>query len=327
MNTSTGKKAKVSRMVRMHSADMEEISEVGSGDIFALFGVDCASGETFCDLNTNLNMTSMHVPEPVMSLTIKPKKQDQLDLFLKALARFQREDPTFLVKQNEESEEIIISGMGELHLFVYCERMKREYDIDLIVGNPTVNYRESIAEKASFNYLHKKQSGGAGQYARVVGYMEPINDSIDDPSADLSTVFEDATIGNNVPNEYIPAIEKAFHDCCKKGPKTGYPVVGVRYVLKDGQTHVVDSSSMAFQIATKFSFREAFTNADPQILEPIMDVEVTVPTEYQSNIMSQLVKRRGTITNTQTKTGLFIINADVPLAAMFGYATELRGAT
>jgi elongation factor G len=170
--------------------------------------------------------------------------------------------------------------MGELHLFVYCERMKREYDIDLIVGNPTVNYRESIAEKASFNYLHKKQSGGAGQYARVVGYMEPINDSIDDPSADLSTVFEDATIGNNVPNEYIPAIEKAFHDCCKKGPKTGYPVVGVRYVLKDGQTHVVDSSSMAFQIATKFSFREAFTNADPQILEPIMDVEVTVPTEY-----------------------------------------------
>ncbi len=247
-------------------------------------------------------------------------------MFLKALARFQREDPTFLVKQNEESEEIIISGMGELHLFVYCERMKREYDIDLIVGNPTVNYRETISEKASFNYLHKKQSGGAGQYARVIGYMEPINETMD-AKADLSTVFEDATVGNNVPNEYIPAIEKAFHDCCKKGPKTGYPVVGVRYVLKDGQTHVVDSSSMAFQIATKYSFREAFQAADPQILEPIMDVEVTVPSEYQSNIMSQLVKRRGTITNTQTKTGLFIINADVPLSAMFGYATELRGAT
>lgn len=280
MNTSTGKKAKVSRMVRMHSADMEDVSEIGSGDIFALFGVDCASGETFCDLNTHLNMTPMHVPEPVMSLTIKPKKQDQLDMFLKALARFQREDPTFLVKQNEESEEIIISGMGELHLFVYCERMKREYDIDLIVGNPTVNYRESIDMKAAFNYLHKKQSGGAGQYAKVIGYMEPINESIDDPNADLSNVFEDATTGNNVPNEYIPAIEKAFHDCCKKGPKTGYPVVGVKYVLKDGNTHVVDSSSMAFQIATKYSFREAFKNADPQILEPIMDVEVTVPSEY-----------------------------------------------
>ena len=143
----------------------------------------------------------------------------------------------------------------------------------------------------------------------------------------MSCVFEDATTGNNVPNEYIPSIEKAFHECTKKGPKTGYPVVGCRYVLTDGQTHVVDSSTMAFQIATKYSFREAFENADPQILEPIMDVEVTVPIECQSSIMSQLVKRRGTITNTQTKTGLFIINADVPLAAMFGYATELRGAT
>ena len=327
MNTSTGKKAKVSRMVRMHSADMEDVNEVGSGDIFALFGVDCASGETFCDLNTQYSMTSMHVPEPVMSLTIKPKKQELLDPFLKALVRFQREDPTFLVQQNEESEEIIISGMGELHLFVYCERMKREYDIDLIIGNPTVNYRESIGAKAKFNYLHKKQSGGAGQYARVIGFMEPVNEDIDDEDADLTCVFEDGTTGNNVPNEYIPSIEKAFHECTKKGPKTGYPVVGCRYVLTDGQTHVVDSSTMAFQIATRYSFREAFKAADPTILEPIMDVEVTVPAEYQSNIMSQLVKRRGTITNTQTKTGLFIINSDVPLSAMFGYATELRGAT
>ena len=217
--------------------------------------------------------------------------------------------------------------MGELHLFVYCERMKREYDIDLIIGNPTVNYRESIGAKAKFNYLHKKQSGGAGQYARVIGFMEPVNEDIDDEDADLTCVFEDGTTGNNVPNEYIPSIEKAFHECTKKGPKTGYPVVGCRYVLTDGQTHVVDSSTMAFQIATRYSFREAFKAADPTILEPIMDVEVTVPAEYQSNIMSQLVKRRGTITNTQTKTGLFIINSDVPLSAMFGYATELRGAT
>ena len=246
MNTNTGKKAKVSRMVRMHSADMEDVNEVGAGDIFALFGVDCASGETFCDLNTQLNMTSMHVPDPVMSLTIKPKKQEELDAFLKALSRFQREDPTFVVKQNEESEEIIISGMGELHLFVYCERMKREYDIDLIVGNPTVNYRETIGQKAKFNYLHKKQSGGAGQYARVIGYMEPVNEDGMDEEADLSCMFKDATTGNNVPNEYIPSIEKAFHECTKKGPKTGYPVVGCRYVLTDGQTHVVDSSSMAF---------------------------------------------------------------------------------
>lgn len=156
LNTANGKKCKISRMVRMHAAQMEDISDAGAGDFFAFFGVDCASGETFCDITKKYAMTSMHVPEPVMSLTIKPKKQSDLDNFLKALVRFQREDPTFTVKQNEESEEIIISGMGELHLFVYCERMKREYDVELVVGNPTVNYRETIGKKASFNYVHKK---------------------------------------------------------------------------------------------------------------------------------------------------------------------------
>jgi len=246
MNTNTGKKVKVSRMVRMHSADMEDINEAGAGDIFALFGVDCASGETFCDTDVKLTMTEMHVPDPVMSLTVKPKRVEDLDGFLKALARFVREDPTFTVNHNQESEEIIISGMGELHLFVYCERIKREYDVDIIIGNPTVNYRESIGQKAEFTYLHKKQSGGAGQYAKVIGYVEPINEDITDPDANMSNVFKTALVGQNIPNEYVPAIEKAFHEFCKKGPKTGYPVVGMRYVLRDGNTHVVDSSSMAF---------------------------------------------------------------------------------
>jgi len=175
--------------------------------------------------------------------------------------------------------------MGELHLFVYCERMKREYDVDLIVGNPTVNYRETVKQRANFSYTHKKQSGGAGQYAKVVGYIEPLNESINDEDADMSTIFKDDTVGNNVPNEYIPSIEKAFHEVCKKGPKTGYPVVGCRYVLTDGKTHEVDSSTMAFAIATRDSFRKAYEEADPTILEPIMDVEVTVPAEYQSGIM------------------------------------------
>lgn len=246
VNTNTGKKVKVSRMVRMHSAEMEDINECGAGDIFALFGVDCASGESFCELNNNYQMTEMHVPEPVMSLTIKPKRNEDLDSFLKALNRFQREDPTFTVNHNMESEEIIISGMGELHLFVYCERIKREYDVDVIVGNPTVNYRETIGSKTSFNYLHKKQSGGAGQYAKVIGYVEPLNSDITAEDANLNNIFANKTEGMNIPNEYIPAIEKAFHEFCKKGPKTGYPVVGMRYVLTDGQTHVVDSSSMAF---------------------------------------------------------------------------------
>ena len=189
MNTNTGKKVKVSRMVRMHSADMEDISEAGAGDIFALFGVDCASGETFCDTDVKYQMTEMHVPDSVMSLTIKPKRIEDLDAFLKALARFQREDPTFTVNHNQENEEIIISGMGELHLFVYCERIKREYDVDIVVGNPTVNYRESISGRAEFTYLHKKQSGGAGQYAKVIGYVEPINEDITDEDANMQNVF------------------------------------------------------------------------------------------------------------------------------------------
>lgn len=311
----------------MHSADMEDINEAGAGDIFALFGVDCASGETFCDSDVKFQMTEMFVPDPVMSLTVKPKKVADLDAFLKALNRFQREDPTFTVQHNMESEEIIVSGMGELHLQIYCERIKREYDVAIDVGNPTVNYRESVGGKKTFNYLHKKQSGGAGQYARVIGYIEPINEDITEPDAEMGNIFVNATEGQNIPNEYVPAIEKAFHEFCKKGPKTGYPVVGMRYVLKDGQTHVVDSSSMAFQIATKYSCNTSFEGAQNLILEPIMDVEVTVPLEYQSGVMGQLVKRRGNVTNTETKAGLFILNADVPLAAMFGYATELRGST
>jgi elongation factor G len=234
LNANTKKKVKVSRMVRMHSADMEDIEEAGAGDIFALFGVDCASGETFCDPNANVQLTEMHVPDPVMSLTVKNKNVEDLDDFLKALNRFQREDPTFTVQHNQESEEIIISGMGELHLFVYCERIKREYGVDIVIGTPTVNYREAIGSKAQFSYLHKKQSGGAGQYAKVIGYVEPINSDITAADAELGNVFKNETEGQNVPNEYIPAIEKAFHEFCKRGPKTGYPVVGMRYALTDG---------------------------------------------------------------------------------------------
>jgi len=291
-----------------------------------MFGVDCASGETFTT-GSKLAMSTMHVPDPVMSLTIKPKDKNDLTKFLNALRRFEREDPTFTVAQNPESEEIIISGMGELHLFIYSERMKREYDIPVIVGNPTVNYRESITECYEFTYLHKKQSGGAGQYAKIMGRVEPNVEDITNPDADTSNVFIDATKGNNLPNEYIPAIEKAFHEATKKGPLTGYPVIGARFVLTDGKTHVVDSSQMAFSLATKGAFREAYLNGGGKILEPIMDVQVTVDAEFQQGIMGGLMKRRGNMTDTKTQDGMFIVNADVPLATMFGYATELRGQT
>ncbi|CAI2358758.1 unnamed protein product [Moneuplotes crassus] len=325
-NSATGEKIKLSRMVRMHSNEMEDISEAGPGDICAMFGVECASGETFTT-GSKLAMTSIHVPDPVMSLTIKPKDRNDLTKFLNALRRFEREDPTFVVAQNPESEEIIISGMGELHLFIYAERLRREYDIPVVVGNPTVNYRETVTEKYEFTYLHKKQSGGAGQYAKIMGYVEPNTEDITDPEADTSNLFIDATKGNNLPNEYIPAIEKAFYECCKKGPLTGYPVIGMKFVLTDGQVHVVDSSQMAFALATQGAFRESYSSGGGKILEPIMDVQVTVDADYQQGIMGGLMKRRGTMTDTKSQDGMFIVNADVPLATMFGYATELRGMT
>jgi len=269
----------------------------------------------------------MHVPDPVMSLTIKPKDKNDLTKFMNALRRFEREDPTFQVTQNPESDEILIAGMGELHLFIYSERMRREYDVPVIVGNPTVNYRETITEKYEFTYLHKKQSGGSGQYAKIIGYCEPNCDDISNPESDTSNLFVDKVKGNNLPNEYIPAIEKAFYDATKKGPLTGYPVIGCRFVLTDGQTHPVDSSQMAFGLATKGAFRDSYTNGGGKILEPVMNVEVTVDTQYQQGIMAGLMKRRGSITNSKTQDSFFIINADVPLSTMFGYATELRGQT
>ena len=272
-------------------------------------------------------MTSMHVPDPVMSLTIKPKKKEDLGRFMQALRRFEREDPTFRVAQNVESEETIISGMGELHLFIYSERLRREYDVPANVGSPSVNYRETVTVRYDFEYLHKKQSGGAGQYAKIMGYCEPNVPDITDPEADTQNVFVDDTQGNNLPNEYIPAIEKAFYEATKKGPLTGYPVIGCKFVLTDGQTHVVDSSQLAFSLATKGAFRECYTNGGGKILEPIMNVEVSVDLEYQSGIMGSLVKRRGNVTDTKIQQGMFILTADVPLAAMFGYATELRGMT
>jgi elongation factor G len=323
----TNKKVKVSRLVRMHSNEMEEIQDVQAGDIFAMFGIDCATGDTFTD-NVPVTLESMHVPEPVMSLSIRPKKSEYISKFIKAVARFQREDPTFRVSQNEETEEMIISGMGELHLQIYAERIRREYDIDVEIGNPNVNYRESIGARSSYNYLHKKQTGGSGQFARVIGYVEPLIADFDsDDSMGKGNIFVDATGGDAIPNEYIPAVEKAFHEACKRGPLTNSPVLGVKFVLENGQTHPVDSSSLAFGLATKYAFTSAFKTAEPILLEPIMTVEVTGPAEFQASIMNSISKRKGEITESVTKSSIFICTAEVPLSNMFGYATELRGLT
>ncbi|RKO91418.1 P-loop containing nucleoside triphosphate hydrolase protein [Blyttiomyces helicus] len=275
-NARNGKRVKVSRLVRMHSNEMEDVESVGSGEICALFGVDCASGDTFTDGQVSYAMTSMFVPQPVISLSIEPKGKETGN-FSKALNRFQREDPTFKVHVDADSKETIISGMGELHLEIYVERMKREYRVECVTGRPRVAFRETANKKVPFAYTHRKQTGGSGQFARITGYIEPIEVGEDG----IGIEFADETVGTNVPPQFIPAIEKGFFEACDKGAITGHPVTGMRMALVDGQAHAVDSSDLAFRLATIGAFREAFLKANPIVLEPIMEVNLSAPSEYQ----------------------------------------------
>ncbi|PRP84575.1 mitochondrial translation elongation factor G [Planoprotostelium fungivorum] len=324
-NVPEDKKVRVPRLVRMHAQSMEDISEIKAGDICGVFGMDCATGTTFT-AGQRINMTSMHVPEPVLSLSISTDKKGDTSTgpLGKALAKFQKEDPTFRVHTDVQSGETIISGMGELHLEIYVERIRREYGVKVNVGQPQVAYKETIQSKANYNYLHKKQTGGSGQYAKVIGYLEPIPFEGDK----INNEFVNATTGNNIPPNYIPACQKGFQEISAKGPLLDMPLTGVRMVLEDGQTHPVDSSELAFRTATINAFRENFENCDPVILEPIMKVEIQIPTEFQGNVMGMLTKRKGVIDSTeQGTTDYTTIIAEVPLAQMFGYSTELRSAT
>ncbi|MEE0133451.1 MAG: elongation factor G [Treponema sp.] len=318
-NTRSRKKFKVGRLVRMNSASMEDINEGVPGDIVALFGVDCASGDTFCSGGLNYAMTSMYVPEPVISLAITPKDKKSADQMAKALNRFTKEDPTFQTYVDPESNQTIIKGMGELHLDVYIERMKREYKCEVETGMPQVAYRESITQRAEFNYTHKKQTGGSGQYGRVAGFMEPIEDK--------DYEFVDSIKGGVIPNEYIPSCDKGFRASMTKGSLIGFPIVGVRCTINDGQSHPVDSSDIAFQVAAQGAFREAYSKAKPVILEPIMKVSLEGPTEFQGNIFAVINQRRGIIVSS-TEDGTFSrVEAEVPLSEMFGFSTVLRSLT
>ncbi len=318
-NTRSRKKFKVGRLVRMNSASMEDINEGVPGDIVALFGVDCASGDTFCSGGLNYAMTSMYVPEPVISLAITPKDKKSADQMAKALNRFTKEDPTFQTYVDPESNQTIIKGMGELHLDVYIERMKREYKCEVETGMPQVAYRESITQRAEFNYTHKKQTGGSGQYGRVAGFMEPIEDK--------DYEFVDSIKGGVIPNEYIPSCDKGFRASMTKGSLIGFPIVGVRCTINDGQSHPVDSSDIAFQVAAQGAFREAYSKAKPVILEPIMKVALEGPTEFQGNIFAVINQRRGIIVSS-TEDGTFSrVEAEVPLSEMFGFSTVLRSLT
>lgn len=319
----TGKRVKVPRLVRMHSDDMEDIESIGPGEICAIFGIECASGDTFTDGQTSLSMTSMFVPEPVISLAIKPEGTETPN-FSKALNRFKKEDPTFRVHVDAESQETIISGMGELHLEIYAERMKREYNVPCITGKPQVAFRETITAPSKFNYTHKKQTGGAGQFGRVIGSIEPEER---DPETGKDIRFENVVMSGNVPNNFIPAVEKGFLEAMEKGSLAGCPVSGVKYTLEDGAFHAVDSSELAFKLAAIGSFREAYKNASPVILEPIMTVEITAPVEFQGNIIGGVNQRRGTIIDTEVRDDEFTLIAEVSLNDMFGYSSALRGAT
>ena len=319
-NARTKKKVKVPRIVRMHSNEMEEISEIGAGEICAVFGVECASGDTFTDGTLGYSMTSMFVPDAVISLSIKPQDNKDLPNFSKAMARFQREDPTFRVHVDNESQETIISGMGELHLEIYVERMRREYRVACVTGQPQVAYRETVTDKVKFDHLLRKQTGGAGDYARVMGYMEP--------TGTLGAgEFVQQVVGGKISEKFLFACDKGFQLACQKGPLVGHPVIGTRMVINDGVTHITDSSEMAFKNATRQAFRKAFITARPQILEPLMKTTITAPNEFQGNIIGLLNKRNATINETDIGAEDFTLYADCSLNSMFGFSSLLRAAT
>jgi elongation factor G len=323
INTRTRKKFKVGRLVRMHADSMEDINEAYCGDIAALFGVDCASGDTFCHPSLNYSLTSMYVPRPVISLALNPVDKKSSDNMAKALNRFTKEDPTFTTYVDPESNQTIIQGMGELHLEVYVERMRREYKADVETDRPEVAYREAISQRADFNYTHRKQTGGSGQFARIAGYIEPFVATEDEQDYE----FVDMVKGGVIPTEFIPSCDKGFQQALQKGTQLGFPIVAVRAVVNDGAFHPVDSSDMAFQTAALSAFREAYEKASPIILEPIMKVVVEGPTEFQGNIFGSINQRRGIIVSSTEDGNTSIIEAEVPLSEMFGYSTNLRSLT
>jgi elongation factor G len=321
-NTRQRKRARISRILRVHADQKEDIDSASAGDIVAVMGIDCATGDTYCAEGTDLSLESIYAAEPVIDLSIQPQKRADYDKLAKALSRFMREDPTFRVHVDAETSETIISGMGELHLEIYVERIRREYKVDCTVGAPKVSYREAPTRETAFNYKHRKQTGGSGQYAHIVGALIPLGAEVAEPF-----VFENKVTGGRIPSEYIPSVEKGFRESLHKGPVAGYEVMGVHMRLDDGSYHDVDSSTMAFEICARDCFRETFRKSDPVLLEPIMKVEVEIPTEFQGPVTGTISSKRGVILGTESRSGYSVISAEVPLAEMFGYSNNLRSMT
>ncbi|MBL8868393.1 MAG: elongation factor G [Planctomycetaceae bacterium] len=322
VNQRTGRKERFSRIVRMHADKREEVDVAEAGDIVAIMGIDCATGETYSNERDYCTLESMFVPEPVIKVAVTPASRADADKMGKALARFRKEDPTFRVFNDEETSETIICGMGELHLDIYVERMRREYKVEVNVGAPKVSYREAPSEKVDFDYKHKKQSGGSGQFAHIKGTLSPI------PSeGEAAFEFEEHIVGGRIPKQFVPPVEKGFRDSLSKGPLAEFPVVGVRIDLNDGSYHDVDSSERAFYICACDCFRQTMREAKPVLLEPIMKVEIECPENFNGPVVGDVISRRGLVTQTDARDGISYISCELPLAETFGYSTDLRSMT
>ena len=319
INVRTNKKIKVGRLAKMHANNMEDITTATAGDIVALFGVDCALGDTFNSGDINYTMRESFVPKPIISLALNVKDSKDQEKLAKALSRFIKEDPTFKSHVDEETGETIVLGMGELHLNVYIERMRREYDVNLEVCEPRVSYRETLTKAVEFDYIHKKQSGGRGQFARIKGVLTH--------SGKDDNIFKDKIRGGNIPSQFLPGCEKGFLSAIVKGHLAGFPVVGVKMVLDDGDFHAVDSSQLAFEIATRAAFKENYHKAKPIILEPVMKVSIETPSEFRGNIMAIINQNRGLVLDTVIDNHFTRIDSEMPLSETFGLATQFRSVT
>jgi len=318
LNSVKDKKERVGRMLLMHSNSREDIKEAYAGDIVALAGLKLTTtGDTLCDPSHPIVLERMEFPEPVIEIAVEPKTKGDQEKMGAALARLAQEDPSFRVSSDDESGQTIIKGMGELHLDILVDRMKREFKVDANIGAPQVAYRETITKPSEVDYTHKKQSGGAGQFARVKMTISP-------GEAGTGFVFENKIVGGAIPKEYIPGVEKGIASVLDNGVLAGFPLLDIHVVLHDGAYHDVDSSVMAFEIAGRAAFREAAQSAAPKLLEPIMDVEVVTPEEYMGDVIGDLNSRRGQIAGTEARSNATVIKSKVPLANMFGYVSHLR---
>jgi len=324
INSTKGKKERIGKIFQMHSNKENPVDNVQAGHIYAVIGLkDTTTGDTLCDPNNQVVLESMTFPEPVIEVAIEPKTKADQEKLSTAIQKLAEEDPTFRTEQNPETGQTVIKGMGELHLDILVDRMKREFNVEANVGKPQVAYRETIRRTVEKeDYTHKKQTGGSGQFAKVQVTLEPF-----EVTPEATYEFENKVTGGRIPREYIPSVDAGIQDAMQVGVLAGYPTVGVKAILLDGQFHDVDSSEMAFKIAGSMVFKEAARKANPALLEPVMAVEVRTPEEYMGDVIGDLNSRRGQVQSMEDASGIKVVRALVPLSEMFGYVGDLRSKT